>query len=74
MVQEVYWCGPIGSKDDFDRTIGDVFVDGRTRHGPWAIMSLDSWKIESGTMGCLGLGLGQMYRQQSDGRWKKVEG
>lgn len=74
MAQVVYWCGPIGPNDDFDRPIDKQFIDGKTRHGPWAIMTPESWKLEGGTFGRLGTGFGQRYEKQTDGRWKKVEG
>lgn len=72
--EDVYWLSPVGEQDDFNRQIGDVVIDGKTRHGPWALMSEESWVIETGTGGKLGLGLGQKYAHQPDGRWLKVEG
>ncbi len=35
---ERYWMGNVGSNDDFNEPIDDVFYDGRTVLGPWAIM------------------------------------
>jgi len=72
MAKPRYWIGPIGSKDDFNRPIDVEFIDGKTRMGPWAIMSIDSWR----RYGCgqLGTGWGQRYRKQTDGKWLKVEG
>ena len=46
---------------------GQEFVDGKTRHGPWAIMCIPCHKVQG--VG-LGLGKGQKY----DGKGKKVEG
>lgn len=74
MPKDVFWCGQIGPNDDFGRPYGTVMYDGKTRHGPWANMSGESWQLENGTGGRLGLGLGQRYEKQADGRWKKVEG
>lgn len=74
MANEVYWCGHIGSIDDYSNPISDEFIDGRTRTGPWAIMNPDSWRRFGGTGGRLGTGLGQRYKKQPDGRWLKVEG
>ena len=70
----VYWSGPVAQKDDFGRAIAREFIDGRTRHGPWAIMSPESWAIETGTFGLLGLGRGQRFKKQNDGKWLQTEG
>lgn len=67
-----YWIGPVGPKDDFGVVIEDEFIDGRTYHGPWAIMSRGSWQLRGSPR--LGPGWGQRYRRQADGRWLKVEG
>jgi hypothetical protein len=71
MPREKYWIGTIGEKDDFNCPILNEFVDGKTRHGPWAIMAPASYKIYG--MG-LGLGRGQRYKKQENGKWLKVEG
>jgi hypothetical protein len=75
-VQPVYWLGPIGPLDDFGNSIDDQFVDGMTSHGgAWAIMTPECFRSAAGgTGGRLGLGLGQLYTQQPDGRWLKTEG
>jgi len=62
----------IGPKDDFGNAIIDEFIDGKTKEGPWAIMSIDSWRLYS--RGQLGQGWGQRYKKQKDGKWLKVEG
>ena len=67
-----YWTGDVGEKDDFGRLITDEFIDGRTMMGPWAIMAPLSWRVEG--IGKLGLGNGQRYKKQPDGKWLKVEG
>jgi hypothetical protein len=72
MSKEKYWIGTIGGKDDFGATITTDFVDGKTWNGPWAIMAPSTWKRQG--CGKLGLGFGQWYRKQADGRWLKVEG
>jgi hypothetical protein len=72
MSKERYWMGTgIGPNDDFGKPIADEFVDGKTRMGPWAIMSPSSHRMQG--LG-LGLGKGQRYKKQQDGRWLKVEG
>ena len=70
--REVYWRGTIRTADDFNDPITTEFIDGKTRHGPWAIMTPQSWK----RMGVnqLGVGFGQKYKKQPDGRWLKVQG
>jgi len=67
----VYWTGPVGDRDDFGSPISKEIIDGKTRMGPWALMSPVSYsKYGVG----LGLGRGQRYKKQTDGRWLKVEG
>lgn len=68
----VYWTGEVPPKDDFGLTIGIEFIDGRTKKGPWATMTPMSWRAMG--VGRLGLGMGQRYKKQNDGRWLKVEG
>lgn len=68
----VYWRSPVGTHDDFGRPIHDEFVDGKTKLGPWAMMSPESFAVY-GT-GRLGTGRGQRYKKQPDGKWLKVEG
>lgn len=71
-----YWCGPVPEKDDFGcpikHEVGGVFYDAKTDSGPWAIMAPCSWAFDG--YGKLGLGFGQKYEMQQDGRWLKVEG
>jgi hypothetical protein len=67
-----YWLGSLGEKDDFDMPYKDVMIDGATRMGPWANMTEESFKVY-GT-GKLGLGFGQKYVKQENGKWLKVEG
>jgi hypothetical protein len=66
-----YWQGSINANDDFDQPITDVFIDGVTSFGPWAIMNFTSFRRYGRG---LGTGLGQKYEKQSDGRWLRVEG
>lgn len=73
MAQEKsYWLTTVPSHDDFRQPIRDVFIDGRSRMGPWGLFTPDSWRYY-GT-GRLGVGWGQRYVRQDDGRWLKVEG
>lgn len=67
-----YWMGQISPKDDFGVAIDDVFYDGMTAMGPWAIMTPKSWRAYG--IGQTGLGRAQRYEKQDDGRWLKVEG
>jgi hypothetical protein len=65
-----YWVGtPETVCNICDRPIDRVFIDGRTRQGPWAIMC-------PGCAANVGTGLGpargQRYEQQGDGRWLKT--
>lgn len=66
-----YWYMDVPPKDDFGQPIEEEFIDGATRMGPWAIMTPASHQ----TYGVgLGVGKGQMYEKQADGKWLKVEG
>lgn len=67
-----YWMSPVGDVDDVGDKIEDVIIDGRTIHGPWALMTPRSWRKIG--VGKLGTGYGQKYERQSDGKWLKVEG
>lgn len=73
MPEKVYWLSPVGGFDDFDDPIRDTIIDGATAQGPWALMTPRSWRMH-GRFTTLGLGRGQRYVRQPDGRWLKVEG
>lgn len=66
-----HWLGVTPIVCDFcEEDVKTVFVDGRTNAG-WAHMCLHCH--DSRGFG-LGVGKGQKYRKQEDGRWLKVEG
>ncbi len=67
-----YWYGEVGQVDDFNSTINGEIIDGKTRQGPWALMTPQSWRLHG--VGKLGTGYGQRYQKQADGKWLKVEG
>lgn len=69
-MRKVYWVGSPPPNDDFGNPIGLAFIDGKTRRGPWAIMTPTSHRM----LGIgLGPGKGQRYEKQEDGRWMLVE-
>jgi hypothetical protein len=72
MADKVYWCGEVGPNDDFGMPLDMEFIDGRTKMGPWGIMTPESFS--SYGLGRTGPGFGQRYQKQPDGRWLKVEG
>ena len=74
MSAKKYWMSPLGDVDDFGVPYEDEMIDGKTHMGPWANMTPISWNHYTGTKGRLGLGLGQRYKKQADGKWLKVEG
>ena len=66
-----HWFGARPTKCDLCRNpIVHLFVDGKTNHGPWAIMC-PACQVERGVG--LGTGRGQMYRRDGE-TFKKVEG
>lgn len=68
-----YWLSPVGEFDDFGKPIENVIYDAATIYGPWALMNPNSWEKHRRTK-TLGMGFGQKYERQVDGRWLKVEG
>lgn len=76
----VYWAGRPPRCCDICKTLfggghhdkdHEIFVDGRMRDGRWAIMCL-TCHIKVGVG--LGIGKGQMYLLQSDGRYQQMAG
>ncbi|MNV23468.1 hypothetical protein D3C71_1144800 [compost metagenome] len=67
----VYWLSPLRGCDVCDRDFLDIMYDAKTVGGPWGNLCEDCFK--TGGVG-LGVGLGQMYRRQPDGRFLCVEG
>ena len=70
--EEKYWSGHVGKSDDFGDIIENVIIDGKTKFGPWGLMTLKSWKKYG--VDRLGTGFGQKYEKQPDGKWLKIEG
>ena len=52
--------------------LGAVMYDGKTKHGPWAIMSETAWELYG--CGQLGAGFGQKYRRNEAGEFYISEG
>jgi hypothetical protein len=69
MAEFSYWQGMAPAKSDFGSPIDDEFIDGRSRQGPWGIMTPKEWQLHG--VG-LGQGFGQCYKRQPDGRWLKT--
>lgn len=69
---KVYWASTPPTKCDVcGAKLAKVFVDGRTKSGPWGIMH-ELCHVKEG-MG-LGVGRGQRYDLTEDGRWLKTLG
>ena len=68
-----YWIGDVPTHCQLSgREIKGIFVDGRVPGiSSWAIMSPGTFRTAGGQTGT---GLGQVYKQQGDGRWLKIEG
>ena len=57
--------------DKFSGIVGELIYDARVHgHAHWATMTERSWKLHG--IGQLGLGLGQCYRRDEQGRLIKV--
>lgn len=73
MTGPVYWIGHLpdrGCEICYSQFEGKM-VDGKIRGGPWALMCRGCHeKYGHG----LGVGRGQLYEKQPDGRWMKTEG
>lgn len=69
----VYWQSPVPRKCDLcGKPIDREFVDGRLGNSTkWFYSDLDCYAREGSGFG---LGLGQRYVRQEDGRFLKVEG
>jgi hypothetical protein len=69
----VYWIGPVPANCQMcDRPLGNTMVDAATRpQGRWGILDLKCHRIHG--VG-VGVGKGQVYAKQDDGRWLKIEG
>lgn len=67
-----FWNGSEPTRCDVTgRAITDEFIDGKTRMGPWGIMHPTAHAMHG--VG-VGIGRGQRYRKDADGRWRCVEG
>lgn len=56
-------------KDCMGQDIDTVFIDGKTANGSWAYMT----ELTHSMIGVgLGIGKGQKYVKQPDGRWLKI--
>lgn len=69
-----YWYSPKPEKcDTCDTPIVSKFYDAKTEMGPWACMCPSCQNLGPG-LGQLGLGKGQEYTKQPDGKWLKTAG
>lgn len=67
---KVYWLSEVPEVDDFGDKIEKSFIDGKTKQGPWAIMTPKSFKKHGVRFG---LGWGQLYQLTDDGKWLKTD-
>lgn len=69
----VYWqSSPPDSCQICHTPITDTFLDAKTLEAGWACMCVKCWGTK--TARHLGLGYGQRYDRQPDGRWLKTGG
>ena len=67
-----FHANPPAVCDGCDGPIGEEFVDGRSRMGPWGNFCLPCWARVG--VGRLGIGHGQRYCKRTGSRFEKVEG
>lgn len=74
--QPRYWHGKAPKTCELTSApITNVFIDGKTRRGPWRIMCPEAWtKYGITADGSFGTGIGQRYEKQPDGKWLKTAG
>jgi len=73
MGERLYWIGSNPTNCDLCKTDllkGKVFIDGKTKQGPWGCMCTACYQEQG--FG-LGVGRGQKYVLEADGKWYKVE-
>jgi len=68
-IKNSYWLGEVPVNDDFGFEITTTFIDGRRKGGSWAIMTPE---VHQHLGVGLGIGKGQMYEKQQDGKWLKI--
>jgi hypothetical protein len=71
MTKPKYWTKQLSACDFCDQPIHHKLYDGATIHRVWATMCLPCFRRHG--VG-LGLGRGQEYLEQADGRWRKING
>lgn len=70
----VNWMGTPPTKcDTCEAPIVDKFYDEKTKMGPWGCLCPNCHTFGPG-LGKLGLGWGQEYTKQPDGKWLKTGG
>jgi hypothetical protein len=71
MAEKVYWSGRLNACDVCGGSFNKRMYDCVTRQGPWGNLCHGCWCVHGRP---LGLGRGQKYELQKDGRWLKVDG
>jgi hypothetical protein len=71
MARKVYWLSPLKDCDICHNPFGNIMIDGKTRQGPWGNLCERCHTVFG--VG-LGLGRGQKYEKQTDGKWLKIGG
>lgn len=71
--QRAMWSGTVGDCDVCDAPIGPDLYDMKTKQGPWACMC-NRCAMHGIGIGRLGIGLGQHYRKEADGKYYLVSG
>lgn len=68
----VYWMGETDKCQVCQKPLRTKLVDGRLKaSGQWAVLDLGCHRVHGSGVG---VGKGQVYAKQENGRWLKVEG
>lgn len=72
MLKPTFWSGDVNCDFNKSHDTHLVFIDGKTKMGPWAGMCESCFRRYG--FGRYGTGFAQRYERQADDRYLKVDG